>query len=121
MPRSPSAFPVQPKRGLARQTEPSPESPTATFVRPSHFETRGIRIARSALALASTECAECHRNQACHGSVSVIVMVRARNMYGEGAATPRRCAVCNSLHLIEHVRECRLELERFLDFVAAHI
>src|SRR3954468_13256389 len=68
MPRSPSAFPVQPKRGLARQTEPSPESPRATFVRPSHFETRGIRIAPSALALASIECAECHRNQAWHGS-----------------------------------------------------
>ena len=26
-----------------------------------------------------------------------------------------------SLHLVEHVRECRLELERFLDFFATHV
>src|SRR5947208_359745 len=27
----------------------------------------------------------------------------------------------SSLHLVEHIRECRLEHERFLDFVCAHI
>src|SRR5213080_1203237 len=37
------------------------------------------------------------------------------------AVEPRRCAVPSSLHLVEHVRECRLEHERFLDFVCAHI
>src|SRR6266496_3700079 len=43
----------------------------------------------------------------------------ARNMNGERQTN--RHAVPSSLRLVEHARECRLEPERFLDFVCAHI
>ena len=42
-------------------------------------------------------------------------------MSSNSSMADRSMRVLGSLHLVEHVREGSLELERFLDFVGTHV